>query len=155
MKFRKRAPSAEVCRLQMSAMIDIVFLLLVFFVMTFRIVAQEGDLAIDGPATAGTSGTSEVIHVTVEADDAGKVAAIRVGGRSLESVEQLKEFMKELAADGSDVDAEASSVVLDCDDQLDYSHAVAIIEAVTGYKEVDGKTVTFKHQLSFAAPADN
>ena len=40
--------------LQMTPMIDIVFQLLVFFIMTFKIVAQEGDFNIKMPVSAPT-----------------------------------------------------------------------------------------------------
>ena len=44
-------------QLNMTSMIDIVFLLLVFFVMTFKIVELEGDFSIRMPL-AGTGAGS-------------------------------------------------------------------------------------------------
>jgi biopolymer transport protein ExbD len=42
--------------LQMTPMIDIVFQLLVFFIMTFKIVSQEGDFNIKMPLAAQQAG---------------------------------------------------------------------------------------------------
>ena len=42
----------EELKLNMTAMIDIVFQLLVFFVMTFKVVAMEGDFNIKMPLAA-------------------------------------------------------------------------------------------------------
>ncbi|MFP6675633.1 MAG: biopolymer transporter ExbD, partial [Pirellulaceae bacterium] len=50
MKFRHTTSSGDdKIELQMTPMIDIVFQLLVFFIMTFKIVAQEGDFNIRMP----------------------------------------------------------------------------------------------------------
>ena len=58
MKFRH--PIAyEKIELQMTPMIDIVFLLLIFFVMTFKIVAAEGDFNIKMPLARPDSGTPD------------------------------------------------------------------------------------------------
>ena len=49
---RRRTRPHDTIRLQMAAMIDVVFLLLVFFVMTFRIVPVEGDFNVKMPLHA-------------------------------------------------------------------------------------------------------
>ena len=53
MKIRHTTSSgSERIVLQMTPMIDVVFQLLVFFIFTFRIVAQEGDFHVKMPAAA-------------------------------------------------------------------------------------------------------
>ncbi|MFY7967519.1 MAG: ExbD/TolR family protein, partial [Pirellulaceae bacterium] len=49
MKIRKPPESAVKAELQMTSMIDIVFLLLIFFITTFKIAAQEGDFNVKMP----------------------------------------------------------------------------------------------------------
>ncbi|MFP6658896.1 MAG: biopolymer transporter ExbD, partial [Pirellulales bacterium] len=51
MKVRKKrkASGSDKVELQMTPMIDIVFQLLVFFILTFKVVAQEGDFDIRMP----------------------------------------------------------------------------------------------------------
>ena len=56
MKFRHPIGRDRI-QLQMTPMIDIVFLLLIFFVMTFKIVAQEGDFNIKMPLAAPNAST--------------------------------------------------------------------------------------------------
>ncbi|OYV83264.1 MAG: hypothetical protein B7Z73_16265, partial [Planctomycetia bacterium 21-64-5] len=57
MKIRKSAASgSDKVEMQMTPMIDVVFQLLTFFVMSFKIVSQEGDFNIKMPlAAAGPS----------------------------------------------------------------------------------------------------
>ena len=59
MKIRNTGRGEQETNLQMTAMIDIVFLLLVFFVMTFKIIAPEGDFNIKMPAQAA-QGTPQI-----------------------------------------------------------------------------------------------
>ena len=59
MKFRHRVSEEDKIELQMTPMIDIVFQLLVFFIMTFKIVAQEGDFNIKMPLAAPNAGTAD------------------------------------------------------------------------------------------------
>ena len=52
MQIRNANKAGEKIELQMTPMIDIVFQLLVFFIMTFKIVSMEGDFNIRMPAAA-------------------------------------------------------------------------------------------------------
>ncbi len=50
MKIRNtQRPARDKDDLKMTAMIDIVFLLLIFFVMTFKVLAPEGDFNVKMP----------------------------------------------------------------------------------------------------------
>ena len=60
MKVRNVQSNAdEKVEVQMTPMIDIVFQLLIFFIMTFKIVAQEGDFNIKMPLSAPSEGLPE------------------------------------------------------------------------------------------------
>ena len=70
-------------KLNMTAMIDIVFQLLVFFIMTFKVVAMEGDFNIRMPlATTDAESIDEelpeLIMVKLRAGDNGGIAGITV-----------------------------------------------------------------------------
>ena len=55
MKIRNRDSRVDdKIELQMTPMIDIVFQMLVFFIMTFKIVTQEGDFNIKMPLAAAS-----------------------------------------------------------------------------------------------------
>ena len=61
MKIRNRDDRSEdKIELQMTPMIDIVFQLLVFFIMTFKIVTQEGDFNIKMPLASFSERTSPI-----------------------------------------------------------------------------------------------
>ncbi|HEX5446496.1 MAG TPA: biopolymer transporter ExbD, partial [Pirellulales bacterium] len=60
MKIRKSAAAGnDKVDMQMTPMIDIVFQLLTFFVMSFKIVTQEGDFNIKMPLAAPGSSSSD------------------------------------------------------------------------------------------------
>ena len=59
MKIRRGLEHDDTVELNMTSMIDIVFQLLVFFIMTFKIVAQEGDFNVRMPAAASGGPPSE------------------------------------------------------------------------------------------------
>ncbi len=74
----------EEIKLNMTAMIDIVFQLLVFFIMTFKVVAMEGDFNIRMPL-ATTDMTEnieeelpELITVKLRAGENGNINSILV-----------------------------------------------------------------------------
>ena len=59
MKVRRGLEHDDTVELNMTSMIDIVFQLLVFFIMTFKIVAQEGDFNVRMPTAASGGPPSE------------------------------------------------------------------------------------------------
>lgn len=61
MKFRHTRTANDKTELSMTSMIDIVFLLLVFFVMTLRIRTQEGDFNVEIPCRIAASGRQHAI----------------------------------------------------------------------------------------------
>ena len=79
MKIRNRAPS-EKQEVNMTAMIDIVFLLLVFFMVTLKIVEQEGDFSVRMPLASNSSGavddTELPLKLRLKADPNGHLTSI-------------------------------------------------------------------------------
>ena len=84
MKLRASTALAERIPLDMTPMIDIVFQLMAFFIMTLKIVLHEGDFDIRMPA-AGQSAQPILapLHVTLRADEQGNLAAASLGERNL------------------------------------------------------------------------
>ena len=84
MKIRgKSSDKNEKIELQMTPMIDIVFQLLVFFIMTFNVVAQEGDFTIRMPAIGAPQDELEDIEkqtlkVRMQADAAGNLKELKL-----------------------------------------------------------------------------
>jgi biopolymer transport protein ExbD len=141
----------------MSAMIDIVFLLLVFFVMTFTITAVEGDFNVEAARPAGTT-VSPVpppaetpMHLRLTSELDGSLAAIRLNGRYFSDFDSLHAFVVGLAAERTSLESpfDGFVVVLDCDEQLDYKHVIEAITAVTGDLRSDGTRVNLIGSIRF------
>jgi len=152
---RRRARDKD--NLKMTAMIDIVFLLLIFFVMTFKVLAPEGDFNVKmrqkpGP---GESPPGEMPPLVVQlcAGQGGRLAGIRLGQRELANFDELHQQIRGLVRDHAgpgSADA-APEVELACDYDLDFEHVVAAITAVSGYVADDNRsivTLTDKIRLS-------
>ena len=81
MKLESKSDAEEI-KLNMTAMIDIVFQLLVFFIMTFKIVAMEGDFNVKMPLTSSEpledilEDLPNTIKVRLLADGNGEISTI-------------------------------------------------------------------------------
>ena len=131
MRIRHRtAEPDEASHLQMSSMIDVVFLLLIFFVMTFQITAAEGDIAITPEQAAASSKPMlrrETLRVHLIADDAGMLRGVQLEGRMLSRLNELNAVICEMVAVRS---AEEFSVQLSSDASLQYQATVGAITAI-------------------------
>ncbi len=150
---------SEEIELQMTPMIDIVFQLLVFFIMTFKIAAPEGDFNIRMPLAAPSQGVPEPdalppIRVRLTALGNGQLAGIQFGTRPLNNFEELRQQIIEMLGPnpGPSV-VENTEVELDCDYQLRYQYVVEAITAVSGYydKETD-QVIKLVEKIKFAPP---
>ncbi|TWU07936.1 biopolymer transporter ExbD [Stieleria varia] len=156
MKIR-RDVEQEKSQLDMTSMIDVVFLLLVFFVMTFKIVELEGDFSIHMPL-AGTSNsvsdpTDLPLKVRLRADADGKLASM-----SLEGIDLGTDFTKLrtnviqlVGTDGPAEGDEGPEIEVDTDYNLRYAHVIEAITAVSGYKDGD-QVVKLVEKIKFAKP---
>jgi biopolymer transport protein ExbD len=161
MKVRKAGRrSEEKVELMMTPMIDIVFQLLIFFIMTFKIVAPEGDFNIKMPLGKPSQGLPPIdqappMTVRLKAARNGQLVDIQFGQRSLgTNFQALREQIRQSLGDDAGPAAAANTEVeLDCDYQLRYEYVVDAITAVTGY--VDPKTGQIKKvadKIKFAPP---
>lgn len=150
----------EEIKLNMTAMIDIVFQLLVFFIMTFKVVAMEGDFNVKMPIATTNQVESlddvlpDIIAVNLVAGTNGNINRIVVDGDiSFDSPEMFKDLTRlvesRLAADGDVNNPVETEVEFEISYGLKYQYTVQAIEAVSGKVDGDGvtkliKTVKFK-----------
>ncbi len=154
MKIRNSDRDAEDIKLDMTAMIDVVFQLLVFFVMTFKTPVYEGDFGIKMPMVSEQPSmnpevTDETMFVRMVADENRNLNSLTIefGMDTLNfpfdpanpegCYVALQNYAIELVgtqADPSGGDIEAE---LDIDKSLRYRHTVSAIEAISGYKQGD------------------
>jgi biopolymer transport protein ExbD len=159
MKVRNADKEPEKIELQMTPMIDIVFQLLTFFIMTFKIVLPEGDFNIKMPLNAPSQGAVDPnllppMKVRLQAGANGDLAGISMNGQTMKNFDELNNFIIGLVGDqrGPSDAAEGAEVELECDYNLKYANVIKAITAVSGYIQPDGKVVKLVEKIKFAPP---
>ncbi|MEZ6088284.1 MAG: biopolymer transporter ExbD [Pirellulaceae bacterium] len=156
MKIRNKTEGVK-NELQMTSMIDIVFLLLVFFIMTFKIVEQEGDFNIKMPLAKENQNSQSdpldiVLKVRMESDANGGLQRMRLNERELGTdFSMLRAAVIEMVnAGGGPVEGEdGPEVEIDADYNLRYEYTIEAISMVTGEKR--GKeTIKLVDKIKFA-----
>jgi biopolymer transport protein ExbD len=145
---RLRAAETEEIKLNMTSMIDIVFQLLVFFIMTFKVVDYEGDFSIKMPVSGPTNqeislDVPDVLLVKLTADEAGNITNILVDDNPVDQNDLFGGLTRvvevRLAGEGDPDLAVETEVEFDIQPNLKYAYTVAAIEAVSG--KIEGETV--------------
>jgi len=161
MKIRHSTGSGQdKIELQMTPMIDIVFQLLVFFIMTFKIVSQEGDFNIKMPLAAPNAGLPDdnelpPMKVRLQADEDGVITGISLNEQSFSNFPSLHNYVASLIGDerGPGSNQETAEVELDCDYNLRYGEVIKAVTAVSGYIDPDsGEIVKLVEKIKFAPP---
>jgi len=138
-------------------MIDIVFQLLVFFILTFKIVVQEGDFNIKMPLASADQTTSmeftPPIEVTLSANEQGQLVDITVNDLQSYGTDfrALTEYIKEyIGQDGSGDFGSDTEVEFDCDGNLKYSYVIQAITSVSGYRDINtGDVIPLVEKIKF------
>jgi biopolymer transport protein ExbD len=152
LNFRRPTRQQADTELRMAAMIDIVFLLLVFFVMTFRIVPQEGDFNVDAGKTSsrGSEMDQQIpLQLRLSADSEGRLSELSLNGRVLSSRTELQPLLLSLADDGS---LQSQSLLLACDYDLAYDEVIKTLDVVTGKRNAVGVVRPLIEKVEFASP---
>lgn len=150
----KRKGGVDKVEQQMTPMIDIVFQLLTFFVMSFKIASQEGDFNIKMPLSGSGSGVQDPlppIKVRMVANPNGTLQAIRLGDRTLGGFPALHNEVMSIVG-GNRAMADQVEVELDCDYNLNYDNVVNAITAVSGHMDAEGHIIKMVEKIKFAPP---
>ncbi|MEK6239720.1 MAG: biopolymer transporter ExbD, partial [Planctomycetales bacterium] len=140
--------------LHSTSMIDIVFLLLVFFIMTFRVVAQEGDFTVRMPVP-GKGQPDDIapvvlpLKIRLTAESSGELRGITLGDQSMRGFDEVRTKVKKLVGAGAATELE---VELQCDQGLNYLHVIEAITAVSGYRDAEGRVVGLIKKVRFSPP---
>ena len=133
---RKR-PLLEKPKINMTPMTDVVFLLLAFFVLTFKIIVPEGDFNIQmssmGQALPVEIDTDSV-QVRLYANEDGLLSEIQLNDKKVENFDSLRQSVLAIVLTNPDLE-----VVLCSDEHLHYEYVVKAITAVNG--EVRGEQI--------------
>ncbi|MGI9445833.1 MAG: ExbD/TolR family protein [Rubripirellula sp.] len=156
MKIRNRG-DAEKSGLNMTSMIDVVFLLLIFFVMTFKIVELEGDFSVRMPLAGSDSMTMDPtdlpLKLRLQADENGKLTKMSLNEINLGTdFDQLRANVVELIGTTAPVEGEdGPEIEIDTDYNLRYEYVIRSITAVSGYKQ-GNEVVKLIEKIKFAKP---
>ncbi len=156
MKIRNREQGQK-GQLNMTSMIDIVFLLLIFFVMTFKIAEMEGDFSVRMPLAGQSAVTMDPtdlpLKLRLRADSTGKLVAMTMNDIDLgTNFDQLRANVVGMIGTGTpDAGDEGPEIEIDTDYNLRYEHVIDAITAVSGYKDGD-EVVKLIDRIKFAKP---
>lgn len=155
MKFESKRGNDK-AELQLTSMIDVIFLLLIFFVMTFKIAAQEGDFSVKMPiGGAGPSDSANIpIKLRLRSNADGELVDIVVN----ESLSfgndwtKLRAFILERTGGNAPPTPEdGPEVEIDLDYNLRYENVIRAITAVTGQRQGD-EIKRLVERIKFAPP---
>jgi biopolymer transport protein ExbD len=161
MKVRNVKAEGDKIEIQMTPMIDIVFQLLVFFIMTFKIVAAEGDFNIKMPIGAPREGLPDPnqlppMKLKLRADSNGQLVSMRLNEKGFSRGDwgALRGYIIGILGDdrGPNSIQASAEVELDCDYDLRYEHVIDAITAVSGYKSDDDNVVKLIEKIKFSPP---
>lgn len=149
-------------KLDMTSMIDIVFQLLAYFVLTFKVTSMEGDFSVNMPMAANVSqqmmeklDKTIVVRLTRTAD--GNVGPIDVDyGADHQSFsdelrfQRLRDYVKSLVLQPRDPSAGGEfEVEFDIDRDLAYDFTIRAIEAVSGEPQDGGRITPLVEKIRF------
>jgi biopolymer transport protein ExbD len=156
----RNAKASEKQELDLTSMIDVVFLLLIFFVMTFKIAEQEGDFSIRMPLAGSSSATMDntelPMKLRMKADATGNLVSMSMNdidlGTDFDALRrQIVSMISTDAPVPSGDEAAGPEVEIDTDFQLRYEYVIQAITAVSGYKDGD-QVIKLIEKIKFAKP---
>lgn len=161
MKLRNRTSGPSKVEVPMAPMIDIVFQLLIFFMLNLKIVAPEGNFNINMPISAPSAAAAEQnlpdIKVGLLSDRDGNLSQLTLGSKNLGNddmaFERLnKEILQIIGRPGNPLTKDIE-VEIDADYETQYKYVVKAISKCTGRIDPATKAVTrYVEKIKFAPP---
>ena len=154
---KRQVQLADKIDINMTPMIDIVFQLLAFFIMSLKIVEAEGDFDVRMPLGVAATPPDEQqvppIKLKLTADEQGDIDKITMNGSPVAGFDELRsKILKFVGTDtGPNSIAEQTEAELDCDYGLKYENVVNAISAVSGRVE-NGEIIELVKKIKFAPP---
>lgn len=145
---------------QMAPMIDVVFQLLIFFMLTLKVVTPEGDFSINMPIGAPAPADDEIqfppIKVRLTAGADGRLTGVLFNNRQLGNTAAAfgrlnGEILTMIGRPGNPLTKEME-VEIDADYGLHYRYTVQAISACTGKMNAKGQPVKYIEKIKFAQP---
>ncbi len=151
-----RQPASSKVEVPMAPMIDIVFQLLIFFMLNLKIVAPEGDFNVNLPMGGGPGvDAGAPIRVGLRSDADGNLTQLTLGERNLgnddAAFERLnREILQIVGRPGNPAIADLE-VEIDADFETQYRHVVRAISRCTGRFDPQTQTTArYVEKIKFA-----
>lgn len=158
----KREPLPDNIVIDMTPMIDIVFQLLTFFVMTFKIAEAEGDFNVKMPLAAPRAGLPDTnqlppMKLRLKASPSGNLAEIALNERTFAgggAWNNLRSHVAGIIGDdrGPGSLQSTAEVEIDADYNLKYEFIIRAITAVSGSPQQDGSVIKLVEKIKFTPP---
>jgi biopolymer transport protein ExbD len=141
----------------MTAMIDVVFQLLTFFVMTFKVAALEGDFNLKMPRNAvhrdSVVNVEQPLKIHLMANAQGELTRFQIGShepmRSFSDMTRtIESILHSAASPGLTNETE---VVLECDTHLKYNYVIEAITALSAKKLPNGTLLKLVNKISLSS----
>lgn len=129
--------------MNMTSMLDVIFILLIFFIAVSRLRDAKVDLRLpsaEGQAANEQAVTESILTIAVDASD-----GIHLNGRKIAGADELLEILKK--EKGSSQDDRSVSVLADRD-----SHSGRLVEALRAVREAGFTRVSFAYEPRERAP---
>jgi len=145
--------------INMTPMIDVVFQLLTFFLMTFKVAAPEGDFNLRLPKeerSAGPANTqTEMITIRLAALPNGDLAGIMVEAnpplRGRDAFKVLHNQIVKMVNIARGAGQDEPEIQIDADDTLRYENIISTVSAVSGQMDpTTGEIVPLVKKIKFA-----
>jgi biopolymer transport protein ExbD len=145
---------------QMTPMIDVVFQLLTFFLLSFRVATLEGDFNVHMPVRGHEGNvltpSPPPLKLRLHADAQGQLTSLALNRREFAAGDWrgVQSHLLQLigAAPGPGGLQETLEIEIDCDYQLRYDHAIAAVTAVSGVRSESGQIVPLIERIKFTTP---
>jgi len=153
---KKESRLSDKIDINMTPMIDVVFQLLTFFMLTLKTVITEGDFEIRMPLGPAQGAVDDApvppVKVRITAGADGERAGIAMNGTPVADFDDLRRRIVDLVGSGPGSMADQAEVELDCDYQLKYVNVVNAISAVSGMVQPDGSVTELIKKIKLTPP---
>ena len=153
---KKESQLSSKVAVDMTPMIDVVFQLLTFFMLTLKTVITEGDFEIRMPLGPSQGAVEDnpipPVRVKISAGPDGDRTGIAMNGSPVADFDDLRRKILDLVGTGPGSNADKTEVELDCDYQLKYVNVVNAISAVSGVVQPDGTVVEMIKKIKLTPP---